>query len=527
MAGAAIPWYNMLHDSDVEVLRAELQQAEQDLTCQVKRVSELTTELDMDTQKSQSLSGQVEQLTAELQREWTWRLEMIYQMERQKDAHWEELRQAKQVNANVEVHLVDKASELTTQVDMETDQNLSKVEQLTAELQKEQIRGLEKSDQMEKLKYSLWQQLLKAKQANAAQVAHVPKFVGLQKSNFNLIHKLKIEKNLNGTLEREAARLSTQLETEIKKIETLSKQEEYFTAELQRERTWRLEMIYQMEKLKVAHQQELLEAKQVNAAGEAHLVQRVRELTTELEMETKENKSLSEQVEQLTAELQVEQTRSLEQSDQMEELKDALRQQLLKAKQVNAARVAQLHKFVDLQKTNFDLNNKLKIEKNLNDALEREAARLSTQLEKEINKIESLSKQEEYFTAELQREWTWRLEMIIRMEKQNSSQQQELLEAKQANAARVTHLHEFVDLQNSNVDLNQKFKIEKNLNRTLEREAARLSTQLEAEIKENNDLSRLGESVRAKMQKEQTRRVELIVQLQALAQANVETEDPE
>lgn len=91
----------------------------------------------------------------------------------------------------------------------------------------------------------------------------------------------------------------------------------------------------------------------------------------------------------------------------------------------------------------------------------------------------------------------------------------------------MTHLHEFVDLQKSNFDLKHKLKIEKNLNRTLEREAARLSTQLEAEIKENNDLSRLGESVRAKMQKEQTRRVELIVQLQALAQANVETEDPE
>ncbi|AWP15840.1 Hypothetical protein SMAX5B_005291 [Scophthalmus maximus] len=68
------------------------------------------------------------------------------------------------------------------------------------------------------------QQLLKAKQVNAARMAHLQGFVGLEKSNVNLIHRLKIEKNLKGPLEREAARLSTRLETEIKKIKSLSKQ---------------------------------------------------------------------------------------------------------------------------------------------------------------------------------------------------------------------------------------------------------------------------------------------------------------
>ncbi|AWP15827.1 putative leucine-rich repeat-containing protein DDB G0290503 [Scophthalmus maximus] len=522
MAGATIPWCDMVevHDSNVEVLRAELEQAEQDLVCQVKRVSELTTELEMKTKERKFLSDQVEILTSELK--------------------------------------------------------------------KEQSRSLEKSDQMEKLKYSLRQQLLKAKQVNAARVARLHEFVGLQKSNFNLNQKLKIAKNLNRTLEREAARLSTQLESN--KIESLSKQEEYLTAELQKEWTWTLEMMDQMEKqnnahqqdlleakqvnaageahlvekvgelttklemetqknqslseqveiltaglqkertrsleqsdqmeeLKDAHQKQLLEAKQVNAAGEAHLVQRVRELTTELEMETKENKSLSEQVEQLTAELQVEQTRSLEQSDQMEELKDALRQQLLKAIQVNAARVAQLHKFVDLQKSNYDLTQKFRIGKNLNGALEREAARLFTQLEKEIKKIESLSKQEvvkqEYFTAELQKEWTWRLEMIDQLEEQKDAHQQELQALKQGDIEREALRRDLEGLKTANLELVTRLQAEEELSENLKRETTSLSISLEAETLKNKSLLKQGESLTTELQKEQNWRLELGDQAQA------------
>lgn len=54
-----------------------------------------------------------------------------------------------------------------------------------------------------------------------------------------------------------------------------------------------------------------MEAKQCNTAREAHLVEKVSELTTELEMETHENKCLSDQIERVKTELQKEETRSL------------------------------------------------------------------------------------------------------------------------------------------------------------------------------------------------------------------------
>ncbi|AWP15858.1 putative leucine-rich repeat-containing protein DDB G0290503 [Scophthalmus maximus] len=218
MDSNSIAWFDMVdvevHDSD-DLLKAELEQAEQDLASQAKRVSELTTELGMKTKEKQ-----------------------------------------KWFNAAGEAHLDVMVSELTTMLDMETEKNKSlseQVEQLSAELQTERNWSLETIDQMEKQHHYHQQELLEAKQCNAVQVAHLHEFVGLQKSNFDLNYKLQYEKNLNRALQREAARLSTDLETEIKKNNDLSRLGESVQAKLQKEWTWKLELIDHLQALKEAN----------------------------------------------------------------------------------------------------------------------------------------------------------------------------------------------------------------------------------------------------------------------------------
>ncbi|AWP17246.1 putative leucine-rich repeat-containing protein DDB G0290503 [Scophthalmus maximus] len=256
------------------------------------------------------------------------------------------------------------------------------------------------------------------------------------------------------------------------------------------------------------HREELMADLQQAEQDLACQTERLRELTTKLEMETTENQSLSDQVEYLKAELKKEQTWSLRQRDRLEELKNAHQHQPLAANQCNLA--TQDHEWLDLKKSNFEPQSKLKTEKRIAWALKREAAKLSAMLETEKEKSNSLSKQEEYLQTELQKDRTWKLELRDQLQKQKDAQQQELETAKFSNAVPEALLQEWEGMKKSNLQLMNKLKIEKDIITAREREAVMLSIRLESETTQNNASER--ESVCDQLRKQRNWRMKLIDQ---------------
>lgn len=85
--------------TQVEVLKAHLQDAEQHIAYQEEKVSELSTRLDTETKENNSLWKQVEYLTNGLQEESSLKLELSEQLQQQKDSHQQELEAEKKSHA--------------------------------------------------------------------------------------------------------------------------------------------------------------------------------------------------------------------------------------------------------------------------------------------------------------------------------------------------------------------------------------------------------------------------------------------
>lgn len=119
---------------------------------------------------------------------------------------------------------------------------------------------------------------------------------------------------------------------------------------------------------------------------------------------------------------------------------------------------------------------------------------LSTRLDTEIKKNNSLSKENESLTAELQK---CREALFQKHETPESSA--------------FTDKMKFLEKEKK--DLYNNVKIEQEVNKALQREAESLFTKLQTEEKKSNDLERWIKSESAKLQKERRQRLELDVQL--------------
>ncbi|XP_044033091.1 trichohyalin-like [Siniperca chuatsi] len=133
--------------------------------------------------------------------------------------------------------------------------------------------------------------------------------------------------------------------------------------------------------------------------------EKVGELSTRLESETKENKFLWKQVEQLTNNLQKERSVSLELTEQLQQQKGALQQELEAEKRSHAERVRVDQELIqrlrdeqdalrqeletletklgDLTSTNLKLATKLKTEEVVSQALQREFSQLNKELKEQ------------------------------------------------------------------------------------------------------------------------------------------------
>ncbi|KAF0040213.1 hypothetical protein F2P81_008448 [Scophthalmus maximus] len=200
---------------------------------------------------------------------------------------------------------------------------------------------------------------------------------------------------------------------------------------------------------------------------------RVTEVTAELGMQTEEKESLSKTVEFLRAELEMVHTRGEEQGDQSEKLRETQQQQrpqkdkqCLDERKSSAAREAQLPRAKDSELDSEDVN----------EDLEREVARLSTSLEREIRKNALLSKMEKNLAAELRKEKSQILELTDQLQKQMDAQEQQLRrqqERRREQAARGSSgvmeafLRELKVLRNSNLELHNKINAEKSASAAL------------------------------------------------------------
>ncbi|XP_035041059.2 coiled-coil domain-containing protein 89-like [Hippoglossus stenolepis] len=320
--------------------------------------------------------------------------------------------------------------------------------------------------------------------------------------------------------------LQAHLQKEIKRNMFLSHMIVIHTTMLQEKQSLIQEEKDKLDRLRFDYQQQSLEAKQCNDAREADirgialLEGHILEFNSKLNMEknniaeleketsrlsymlqsgTQKNKALLKIIEDHVSE--VEEGKIMEQ-----ELRDLLEKERyfskceLEALNQNLQDLAAEMK--DLKKKNLKLTKLLKIEKDINEANEKEDTRIFIRLEEEIGRRRFLSKKEEGLNTEIQKEAIRILELKDQLQKLNSLHQQEL---EAAGRAEETLYLELEKLKIANTEIPTKMKAEEALSQKLQIETNQLSVRLEAGLQENKYLI----SLTAELQKKQNWRLGL------------------
>ncbi|KAG7524020.1 hypothetical protein JOB18_005886 [Solea senegalensis] len=496
--------------------------------------SRLSIALKTQLKMNENLSKLRQKDITKLQSEHSCRLELQNQLERQKHVHQQALEAVKQFSKDKEFLTAELRKEQTWRVQLsdqlesqnlghrqalETVKQYSKDKEfLSAELKKEQMWRLQLSDQQWNQKLAHHQALEAVKQSNLAALHQI--LEALIAAKQELSSKLQVEEELRCYSQDLVDWLSTNLETETKRNECLTKEKASLTAKLEKEQIWRLQLRDQLEDQKLTHQQAHKAVKQFHDVKEAlcweletlkeanqqfttklQIEEELRwrsqcltdRLLTNLKTEMKKNESLTNEKKLLTAELETEHTWRLQLIQQLEKHKNA------HLKESEALQKSTAEKLESLQKLNSELNRNIRAKKDFNTILKGEASRLSVALQTQMKMNENVSKlrdkdiakslelqnqlerqkhvhqqalkavkqflkDKEFLTVELRKEQTWRLQLSDQLESQKLDLQQKALEAvKQFSDMKDGLFQELESLKEANQKLVTKLQVEEEL----------------------------------------------------------------
>lgn len=158
--------------TQVEVLKAHLQTAEQHIACQEEKVTELSARLEAEMKNNMSLSKQMEDLINELQRERAERLELDDQLQEERASYQAErglkTRLEQQTSSNVEIATQLEADKEMSQAlqaetaklkeELKTQEEKTLVALMAVELLVEEEISVDKAPEIKK-KSSLWKRI--------------------------------------------------------------------------------------------------------------------------------------------------------------------------------------------------------------------------------------------------------------------------------------------------------------------------------------------------------------------------------
>ncbi|XP_008322463.1 sporulation-specific protein 15-like [Cynoglossus semilaevis] len=288
--------------------------------------------------------------------------------------------------------------------------------------------------------------------------------------------KLEREKEIE-LLQSKVTRLSNLLEKETGKKKSV-------LADLQKERDWTKKLGHDLQKYKDSFK----------LSGKVGLVKEDRDNTDTESVKLSAKHLKSKDKDTLIVQLQKEQTMRQQLEEELQRCKDFLLQET----ESSESGTEVLHQnFKDLEKNRSGLN-KLKTEpKHLKD-LKAQIVELASRLETETRMNDSLSKDRQSLSTELQKCKDALLERS---------------EAPDSNTMKENLCQRIKKLEKEKFELNNKLKVEQEVNQTLHREAESLFARVQTEEKKNGDLERWMKSESVKLQKERRQRLELDLQL--------------
>lgn len=462
------------------------------------------------TERMEYLEKEKESLTARLEEEQTWRLQVSQQLEKQETANQEALAALKQSDDRTELlrreleALKEANHQLTTKLHVEEDlkcNSLALHNALSASLETETKKNDSLTVELDVLKQKL---------------------EGVEKVMSYLNSNIQKEKDTNATLKGEVSRLSFLLDTQIERNKNIVQ-------------SWRLELQNQLERQRHDHQRTFEDMKQSTEVTEAlrqelevtkeanqqlatklqaeedlrHNYQSLSDrLSTKLETEVKNNEFLTNEKECLTAELEKERTRRTTLDDELQKQKDAHMQENEAMKKSTA------EKLDSLVKVNSELKCNLQTEKDVNQSLKEETARLSTALEAQIENNKNLSKRREYDNAKIQNEQSWRQALQNQLEREKLAQE-EALKALSESSSETEALHQELEvLKGTNKQLACQIQVGEDIRCNAQALSESLTTALETETQKNDCLIKENEYLTKELEKEQIWRQELGAGLQ-------------
>lgn len=505
----------------------------------------LTNNLETEANMNESLTKEKLSLSVELEKEQVLRMQLSDQLEKQRLAHQEVLEAVKQYNVELEA-MKDANEQLSTQLqvqdgltsncqtesfrlhqdleaEIQKNESLTKEKDcLTVRLENEQTLSAQLNEQVQEQKDALQEAEAKTKSADE-------KLKCLEKLNSELSHSIKAEKDVNGTLRGDTFRLSFALQTQTTKNEYLSKQREYDAEKFQKEQAWRLQVQDQLEKQKLAHQQVLDELKKQSDVTEAlcselkvlkeanqcltiklQVEEELRgntqglndQLSADLKTEVTKNGSLVEVNISLTAELEKERTWRLQLSDQLDALKHAHQNTLGTLKQSDDVMDATQLELEALKEAHQHLFSKLKVEEEVRCDLQALRDRLSINLDTEMKKNVSLTKEKETLNSRLEEEQQWSQQLSSELERQKLTYEDALKQSSKVNE--VPQLDSDA-MKEANKLVATEFQVEEELRGNSQASNDRLSTNLEAEKTKNESLTSEKETLTIEQGKKQTK----------------------
>ncbi|KAF0040186.1 hypothetical protein F2P81_008421 [Scophthalmus maximus] len=266
-------WPDTMDDADVEALELDLEQAKQDLACQVLRVTQVTAKLETLTKERASLSEAVDFLSEELEMVHARGVKQRDQLEKlrepQQPLDEAPLRQVNNDNQGVKEALEREVARLSTslQTEIRNKKLLSKKDKnLAAEVRKEKSQILELTDQLQRRQDANEQELQRQQAATGSRgvmEAFLRELDGLKNSNLVLYRKLVAERQVGAALREQTAALRARTQKMEKSNNSRRLQAE--KTKLEKDLIWGRDLQHELHRQNVLHLQRLQEVKEYKA----------------------------------------------------------------------------------------------------------------------------------------------------------------------------------------------------------------------------------------------------------------------
>lgn len=418
--------------------------------------------------------------------------------------------------------------------DQPTSENL---EHPTEKMMRIQTLSIKVKDELDTLKDALRLQGEVEQKSNAAKDALQRELLELRQDNLLLNRQLEKEREACGLLRNMTTRLSATLETETKAVEALSREKQSLSKELQKEYNLRMQLNHELLEYKEAMRRRYqtdrscteLEARKIESLSKEKEL-----LTLELQKERSWKLQLGDELQEYKeAFLRRFQTENCNPDSEPgdHQMSESLQSEVTRVSSRLETETTKIESWSkekeSLQEASWKMppssdlkgfHNEGSAKENslcqVLESLRNEVTRLAVVLEKEVKNKSQSHRGEHDMSAALQQEQIQMMQPKVQASHQNVRHLQKLKESRQGGDAMEVQNEKVKNLKISNFLLNHQLSVQRDICANLEAENGRLSNRLEKEIQNNNSLEKLRESDAAQLQQEKRWRLELQNQLQ-------------